>query len=85
MLFRRHSHDHIPHDDWEMLQIAHNEASNILGRDPRTHSDADRLAREIICLYESGGRGPIAMALKAVETEIVIGHRNRRATAKSIS
>lgn len=56
--------------------------TDILGRDPRTHDDAERLAREIIRLYESGGRALLTMALKALETEIHIRHRNRGSTNK---
>lgn len=84
MPFRRFPHDHIPPDHWDILQTAHNEASSILGRDPRTHDYAERLAREIMRLYESGGRDPIKMALKAVDTEIAIGHRDRGVAAKSV-
>lgn len=55
MPFRLNFHERIPPDGRAIPQAAHNEAST-LGRDPRTQDFADRIAREIMRLNETGER-----------------------------
>jgi hypothetical protein len=67
----------IPPAGWDTMQAAHNKASDMLGRCPKTHEHSERLAREIIRIYEAGERDPIMIALMATEIEIDAVHRSR--------
>lgn len=56
-------------DDWVVLQVAHDTASRILGRSPKTHPYADRLAKQIFRLFDLGHRDIAIIAAIAAQTE----------------
>ena len=56
-------------DDWIVLQAAHDCASKNLGRSPKTHPYADRLAKQIFRLFDLGHRDPVIIAAIAAQTE----------------
>jgi hypothetical protein len=43
-------------EDWLLLSDAYERSAAMLGRSPRTHPHAERLAREILRLFNSGKR-----------------------------
>lgn len=61
-------------EEWIILQAAHDKASRILDRSPKTHRYADRLAREIFRLFDHGHRDANIMAAIAAqfETKLVL-------------
>ncbi|MEK1888210.1 MAG: hypothetical protein AAAB35_11690 [Phyllobacterium sp.] len=72
-------------DDWVVLQTAHDSASRILGRSPKTHPYADRLARQIFRLFDLGHRDPAIIAAIAAQTERVrAGHSDNRNKALTL-
>ncbi|MBZ9657287.1 hypothetical protein [Phyllobacterium lublinensis] len=58
-------------DDWLVLQAAHDSASKILGRSPKTHPYADRLAKQIFRLFDLGHRDTAIIAAIAAQRERV--------------
>jgi hypothetical protein len=42
--------------DWWVLEQAHKRASKMLGRDPKKHPHANRLARSIMLFFNAGER-----------------------------
>ncbi|EJN01633.1 hypothetical protein [Phyllobacterium sp. YR531] len=58
-----------PHE-WDMMDRAHETASNILGRDRRLHPDASRLARIVMTLFAQGLRDPDEIAALAADREL---------------
>lgn len=55
--------------DWATMATAHEMASAMLLRDPRTHEHADRLARTVMKLFDRGLRDPKIIADQASERE----------------
>ncbi|MHC1548859.1 hypothetical protein [Phyllobacterium sp. K27] len=58
-----------PHE-WDIMDRAHETASNILGRDRRLHPDASRLARIVMTLFAQGLRDPEEIAALAADREL---------------
>ncbi len=56
-------------DDWLVLQAAHDSASKNLGRSPKNHPYADRLAKQIFRLFDLGHRDIAIIAAIAAQTE----------------
>lgn len=56
-------------DDWIVLQTAHDSASKNLGRSPKSHPYADRLARQVFRLFGLGHRDIAIIAAIAAQTE----------------
>jgi hypothetical protein len=56
-------------EDWVVLQTAYDTASRILGRCPKTHLHAERLAKQIFRLFDMGHRNPAIIAAIAAQTE----------------
>ncbi len=56
--------------DWEIMQRAHNRASQLLDRCPRTHERCNDLARVIMAIYESGVRDEDELAAMAANREL---------------
>lgn len=56
-------------DDWLVLQAAHDSASKILGRSPKNHPHADRLAKQVFRLFDLGHRDIAIIAAVAAQTE----------------
>ena len=65
------SNIHSP-EDWDSMQRAHAEASSRLGRDPITDANADRLARTVVNLFQTGIRNEEELAVRASEEEAAI-------------
>ncbi|MRG54415.1 hypothetical protein GF108_02305 [Phyllobacterium sp. SYP-B3895] len=55
--------------DWLVLQAAHDSASKNLGRSPNGHRYSDRLARQVLRLFELGHRDIAIIAAVAAQTE----------------
>lgn len=58
--------------DWETLQRAHDKASRMLDRCPKTHERCNELARTVMALFDSGVRGEDELAALAANREL--GH-----------
>ncbi|MEP7455021.1 hypothetical protein [Phyllobacterium sp. SB3] len=58
-----------PHE-WNIMDRAHETASNILGRDRRLHPNASRLARIVMTLFAQGLRDPDEIATLAADREL---------------
>lgn len=58
-----------PHE-WNIMDRAHETASNILGRDRRLHPAASRLARIVMTLFAQGLRDPDEIAALAADREL---------------
>lgn len=56
--------------DWEIMQRAHNRASILLDRCPRTDPRCNELARTIIAMFESGIRDEDELAAMAANREL---------------
>jgi len=56
--------------DWEIMQRAHNRASQLLDRCPKTHERCNDLARVIMVIYESGVRDEDELAAMAANREL---------------
>lgn len=55
--------------DWIVLQAAHDGASKILGRSPTDHRYSDRLAKQVLRLFNLGHRDIAIIAAVAAQTE----------------
>ena len=64
--------------DWEVMQRAHNRASTLLDRCPKTDARCNALARTIIAMYESGIHDEDELATIAANRELnvlaALGH-----------
>jgi hypothetical protein len=56
--------------DWEIMQQAHNQASRMLDRCPKTHARCNHLARIVIAIYQSGVRDIDELAVMAANREL---------------
>ncbi|ATU90463.1 hypothetical protein [Phyllobacterium zundukense] len=56
--------------DWEIMQRAHNRASQLLDRCPKTHERCNDLARIIMAIFESGIRDEDELAVMAANREL---------------
>jgi len=56
--------------DWEVMQRAHDKASLLLGRSPKTDLRCNELARTIIAMYESGIHDEDELATIAANREL---------------
>ncbi|MBZ9654595.1 hypothetical protein [Phyllobacterium lublinensis] len=56
--------------DWEIMQRAHNQASRLLDRCPKTHERCNDLARIIMAIFESGIRDEDELAAMAANREL---------------
>lgn len=56
-------------EDWNLMQRAHMKASSRLKRCPRSHQDANRLARRVMTLFDEGLRDEDAIASAAAFQE----------------
>ncbi len=56
-------------NDWIVLQAAHDGASKNLGRSPKNHPYADRLAKQVFRLFDLGHRDIAIIAAIAAQTE----------------
>ncbi|ATU94985.1 hypothetical protein [Phyllobacterium zundukense] len=71
--------------DWDIMQRAHTKASELLGRCPSTHENANRLARTVMNLFNRGLRDAEVLAWIAANqetavTNIALVRRNRIAS-----
>ncbi|MEK1888994.1 MAG: hypothetical protein AAAB35_15795 [Phyllobacterium sp.] len=66
---RKHSYSS---EDWNLMQRAHFKASKQLQRCPKSHADADRLARRVMTLFDEGLRDEAAIVSAAVFQENLI-------------
>jgi hypothetical protein len=57
-------------DEWDLMQRAHDRASEMLHRGPKTHENADRLARTVMKLFGQGLRDEDILASKATNHEV---------------
>ncbi|QND54516.1 hypothetical protein HB779_21635 (plasmid) [Phyllobacterium sp. 628] len=57
------------HDDWLAMQDAHDKASIILGRSPKTDIHSDRLGRTVIALFNLKLRSIDEIVERAVQRE----------------
>ena len=66
--------------DWDVMQCAHAKASELLGRCPSTHENANRLARTVMKLFDRGLRDAEVLAWIAANEETVASNiaRERR-------
>ncbi len=66
-----HSENQITYSsqDWDIMQRAHEKASELLGRSPSTHEYANRLARTVMKLFDRGLRDPEVLAWVAANHE----------------
>ncbi|EJM99396.1 hypothetical protein PMI41_04301 [Phyllobacterium sp. YR531] len=58
--------------DWEVMQRAHNKASLMLDRCPKTHPRCNALARTVMALFDSGVHNADELAALAANREL--GH-----------
>jgi hypothetical protein len=58
--------------DWEIMQQAHDKASRMLDRCPKTHPRCNELARVVMALFDSGVRDAEELAAMAANREL--GH-----------
>jgi hypothetical protein len=58
--------------DWDIMQRAHAKASELLGRCPSTHENANRLARTVMKLFDRGLRDAEVLAWIAANQETVV-------------
>src|SRR5262245_3340893 len=56
--------------DWDVMQRAHDRASLLLGRSPKTDARCNELARTIIAMYESGIHDENELATIAANREL---------------
>ncbi len=56
--------------DWETMQRAHNKASLLLDRCPKTDARCNELARVIMAIFESGVRDEDDLAAMAANREL---------------
>lgn len=56
--------------DWDIMQQAHDRASKMLDRCPKTHARCNQLARIVIAIYESGVRDVDELAVMAANREL---------------
>ena len=56
--------------DWEIMQRAHNKASLLLDRCPKTDARCNELARVIMTMFESGIRDEDDLAAMAANREL---------------
>lgn len=56
--------------DWEIMQRAHNKASLLLDRCPKTDVRCNELARVIMAMFESGVRDEDELAAMAANREL---------------
>ncbi|MBZ3695457.1 MULTISPECIES: hypothetical protein [Phyllobacterium] len=56
-------------DDWRVMQSAHDLASNVLGRSPKTDIHAQRLGRTVIALFGLKLRNVEEIADRAARSE----------------
>jgi len=57
-------------EDWRLMQRALAKASEALQRCPKSHENADRLARTVMKLFDQGLRDEMLIAAKAAEQEM---------------
>jgi len=66
-------------EDWRLMQRALAKAFEVLQRCPKSHANADRLARTVMKLFDQGLRDEEAIVSKAVkQEELVSGIGQRR-------
>lgn len=56
--------------DWDVMQRAHDRASLLLGRSPKTDARCNELARTIVAMYESGIHSEDELATIAANREL---------------
>lgn len=56
--------------DWDIMQRAHDRASQMLDRCPKTHERCNDLARTIMALFDSGIRDEDELAAMAANREL---------------
>lgn len=56
--------------DWETMQRAHDKASQMLDRCPKTHERCNELARTIMALFDSGIHDVDVLAAMAANREL---------------
>ena len=71
-------------NDWRVLDLAHRRASLILGRDPKTHPHANRLARAIMIFFNSGETDFGRLASMAVKRERSLSKTADESTRASV-
>ena len=59
-------------DDWYIMQDAHVKACEILGQQPVSYNNADRLARTVMKLFDEGERDFQIIASIAAHREAVL-------------
>lgn len=62
--------------DWGIMQRAHEKASQMLDRCPKTHARCNDLARTVMALFDSGVRDEDELAAMAANREL--GHLSVR-------
>lgn len=63
-------------EDWNLMQRAHLKASQQLQLCPKSHEDADRLARRVMTLFDEGLRDEAAIVSAAVFQERLVTEIN---------
>ena len=63
-------------DDWYIMQEAHVKACELLGAQPVSYRNADRLARTIMRLFDAGARDFETIASIAAHREIVLDRQS---------
>lgn len=71
-MLRRSPENAYSTEDWDLMQRAHTTASEMLHRCPKTHENADRLARTVMRLFDQGVRDENIIASRAVNEETVL-------------
>lgn len=71
MLHQTDQNNYSP-EEWDLMQRAHDKASEMLHRCPKTHENADRLARTVMKLFGQGLRDEDVIASKAASQETVL-------------
>lgn len=64
-----HLYEQYTDDDWRAMQTAHDRASQILGRSPKTDIHSDRLGRTVIALFNLKIRSIDQIVERAVQSE----------------
>jgi hypothetical protein len=64
-----HLYEQYTDDDWRAMQTAHDRASQILGRSPKTDIHSDRLGRTVIALFNLKIRSIEQIVERAVQSE----------------
>ncbi|GAB1582777.1 MULTISPECIES: hypothetical protein [Phyllobacteriaceae] len=68
-------------EDWRIMQTAYRKSAALLDRNPAGGKDADRLAREVMRLYNLGYRDIEALAFAAANVENNRREQDRKSPA----